>query len=390
MANSALSNALHSISKHNNIVISGVGSNEILKFDGSNWINQTLVESGIQATISSSARLNANLIHDGSVSNTEFGYISTLSSNAQTQISAKQATIDSSARLDASLIGANGNVSNTEYGYLSGVTSDIQTQMRAAGGARAGRPTNVDNAVITFVDSGDTFAAEANLTFTGSLLTLTGNLAATNTDGGSYFKRTISATDGLIAPFVITATSTNNMLDTFGSAIEFKLGDNGASDTRVGVFGIERDGADNSGKYRFKLDNAGTQSTVLLIDKGGDATFSGRLKIQSSADNQAAIIDTKNTADVGTSATTIYNQGASSPQGVFMVIMGRDSGGANDKFLDLVLNGRASTPQVVSSYTSDGSAPGRTYSNGGETTRLAMASGTFDICVLAFALPNPN
>jgi len=228
MANSALSNALHSISKHNNIVISGVGSNEILKFDGSNWINQTLVESGIQATISSSARL------------------------------------------DASLIGANGNVSNTEYGYLSGVTSDIQTQISAAGGARAVSPTNVDNAVITFVDSGDTFAAEANLTFTGSLLTLTGNLAATNTDGGSYFKRTISATDGLIAPFVITATSTNNMLDTFGSAIEFKLGDNGASDTRVGVFGIERDGADNSGKYRFKLDNAGTQTTVMTIDKTGE------------------------------------------------------------------------------------------------------------------------
>jgi len=49
MANSASSNELHSITKHNNIVISGVGSNEILKFDGSNWINQTLAESGIAA-----------------------------------------------------------------------------------------------------------------------------------------------------------------------------------------------------------------------------------------------------------------------------------------------------------------------------------------------------
>ncbi len=39
--------------------------------------------------------------------------------------------IDSSNRLDASLIGANGNVSNTEYGYLASVSSDIQTQLDA-------------------------------------------------------------------------------------------------------------------------------------------------------------------------------------------------------------------------------------------------------------------
>jgi hypothetical protein len=44
------------------------------------------------------------------------------------------ATIDASNRLDASLIGANGNVSNTEFGYLSNVTSDIQTQIDAASG----------------------------------------------------------------------------------------------------------------------------------------------------------------------------------------------------------------------------------------------------------------
>jgi len=47
MANSASSNELHSITKHNNIVISGVQANEVLKFDGSNWINQTLAEAGI-------------------------------------------------------------------------------------------------------------------------------------------------------------------------------------------------------------------------------------------------------------------------------------------------------------------------------------------------------
>ena len=46
-----------------------------------------------------------------------------------TAISGKQATIDTNNRLDATLIGANGNVSNSEYGYLSDVTSSIQSQL---------------------------------------------------------------------------------------------------------------------------------------------------------------------------------------------------------------------------------------------------------------------
>ena len=50
------------------------------------------------------------------------------SSNAQTQLDAKQATIDTSNRLNANLI-HDGSVDNTEFGYLNGVTSAIQTQI---------------------------------------------------------------------------------------------------------------------------------------------------------------------------------------------------------------------------------------------------------------------
>lgn len=39
MANSASSNELHSITKHNNTSISGPAANEVLKFDGTNWVN---------------------------------------------------------------------------------------------------------------------------------------------------------------------------------------------------------------------------------------------------------------------------------------------------------------------------------------------------------------
>ena len=46
-----------------------------------------------------------------------------------TNIATKHNIIDATNRLDASFIGSNGSVSNTEYGYLANVTSDIQTQI---------------------------------------------------------------------------------------------------------------------------------------------------------------------------------------------------------------------------------------------------------------------
>ena len=83
------------------------------------------------ANIKSAAAIDATKIADGSVTSTEFQFINSLSSNAQTQIDSKQATIDSSARLNANLVG-DGSVDNTEFGYINGVTSAIQTQINTA------------------------------------------------------------------------------------------------------------------------------------------------------------------------------------------------------------------------------------------------------------------
>ena len=83
------------------------------------------------ANIKAAAAIDATKIADGSVTSTEFQFINSLSSNAQTQLDAKQATIDSSNRLNANLI-HDGSVDNTEFGYLNGVTSAIQTQINTA------------------------------------------------------------------------------------------------------------------------------------------------------------------------------------------------------------------------------------------------------------------
>ena len=86
------------------------------------------------ANIKAAAAIDATKIADGSVTSTEFQYINTLSSNAQTQLDAKQATIDTSNRLNANLI-HDGSVDNTEFGYLNGVTSAIQSQIDTKAGA---------------------------------------------------------------------------------------------------------------------------------------------------------------------------------------------------------------------------------------------------------------
>ena len=95
----------------------------------------------VNADIKAAAAIDATKIADGSVTSTEFQFINTLSSNAQTQLDAKQATIDTSNRLNANLI-HDGSVDNTEFGYLNGVTSAIQTQIDTANTNISGKASN--------------------------------------------------------------------------------------------------------------------------------------------------------------------------------------------------------------------------------------------------------
>ena len=95
------------------------------------------------AKVATSAAIAATKIHDGSVSNTEFGYLDGVTSAIQTQIDAKQATITGAATtiVTSDLTASRAAISNssgkiavstvtdTELGYVSGVTSAIQTQL---------------------------------------------------------------------------------------------------------------------------------------------------------------------------------------------------------------------------------------------------------------------
>ena len=96
-----------------------------------NIVNADIKANAAIAGSKLAAGIDAIKLADGTVTDTEFQFINSLSANAQTQINAKQATIDSSARLNANLVG-DGSVDNTEFGYINGVTSAIQTQINTA------------------------------------------------------------------------------------------------------------------------------------------------------------------------------------------------------------------------------------------------------------------
>ena len=102
-----------------------------------------------QPEITTSARLNANLINDGLVSNIEYGQLNGVSSNIQAQLNTKlssataaitfftniaatdkQDKLDSDNRLNANLIG-DGSVSNNEFQTLNGIDTSqtINTQL---------------------------------------------------------------------------------------------------------------------------------------------------------------------------------------------------------------------------------------------------------------------
>ena len=117
---------------------STVTINSIL--DQDNMSSNSATSLATQQSIKAYVDANGGGTVDSSLSNSSTNAVR--NSAVHAGLATKQDTIDASNRLDASLIGANGNVSNAEFGYLSSVSSDIQTQLDAklpvAGGAMKG------------------------------------------------------------------------------------------------------------------------------------------------------------------------------------------------------------------------------------------------------------
>lgn len=106
-------------------------------------INSTSILGSGNISVAPATGIDATAIGSGTVDNTEFGYLNGVTSAIQTQIDSKQATITGAATTidtedltasralasDGSGKVAVSSVTSTELGYLSGVTSAVQTQV---------------------------------------------------------------------------------------------------------------------------------------------------------------------------------------------------------------------------------------------------------------------
>ena len=115
------------------------------------------------AQVATGANINAAKLGTGVVDNTEFNYLNGVTSNIQTQIDAKQATITggattiTSSDLTASrALTSNGSgkvavssVTSTELGYVSGVTSGLQTQINGKQATITGAATSITSSDLT-------------------------------------------------------------------------------------------------------------------------------------------------------------------------------------------------------------------------------------------------
>ena len=271
---------------------------------------------GKQDIIDSSNRLSAtNIGANGLVTDTNFGYLAGATSNLQNQItintnsitnnasliSNKQNVINENNRLSATNIGANGNVTDTKFGYLSGVTSDIQTQLTANADATSGFSSQI--------------AGKQDIIDSSNRLSAT-NIGANGLVTDTNFGYLAGASGNLQNQITINTNSiTNNasqilnkqsLINENNRLSATNIGANGnVTDTKFGYLsGVTSD-------IQTQIDNVAADYTIdICMNKtltvGGDASFNGDVVVNGNVTAASGVFigNVTGNADTATIATT--------------------------------------------------------------------------------------
>jgi len=95
-------------------------------------------------------------------------------------------------------------------------------------------------------------------------------LHVTDSSIPGLFERTNTSTTGFVNCFYALGTTTNDMVDGYGSSIGFQVTDSGAGPNTLGFIGFQRDGADDSGKFVIRPATTGSfNDRVTVFNSGG-------------------------------------------------------------------------------------------------------------------------
>ena len=83
-------------------------------------------------------------------------------------------------------------------------------------------------------------------------------------------ERTTSLTSAVRSTISVVHKTSADMTDGFGADISFSIVDSSGVDNEIGMIGVLRDGADNSGAFQFRSYNAGSLSEKLRITSTGN------------------------------------------------------------------------------------------------------------------------
>jgi len=252
--------------------------------------------------------IDAAKIADGTVSNAEFQYIGGLTSDAQTQINAKQDTLVSGTNIktinSTSVLGSgnisvappsginataisDGSVDNTEFGYLNGVTSALQTQIDSKQATITGGATTIVSSNLTasraLASDGSGKVAVSSVTST-ELGYVSGVTSAIQTQIDSKTNKLITANrqtasytlvagdaDKLVEMNVASANNLTVPASTFSAGTQILLAQYGAGQTTI-VAGSGMTIRSNGGKLKLSAQYSGA---TLVFISGTEAYLFG-------------------------------------------------------------------------------------------------------------------